>query len=537
MDSSGNLKINFEEMTIQNLKVFQWWDYPVFFVLSLITVGSIFNVLTDWFTLKDWGEYPVTYFALTLLLLISLVNFWGRWSLLWFMRKPEPIDIKTNWKVAVVTSFVPHSEPIEMLEETLRSLVALEYPHDTWVLDEDDHVQVKNLCHRLGVNHFSRKNLPQFQTEKGMFQSRSKHGNYNAWLNSIGFKKYDIISAFDPDHIPKKNFLAKVLGYFEAPKTGYVQVAQAYYNQDAGFIARGAAEETYDYYSTIQMASYAMDYPIIIGSHNTHRVTALKEVGGFAPHDADDLLLTLFYRDHKWKGVYLPEILARGLTPVDWPGYLIQQRRWARSVLDLKFRCYPKIAPNLTLKSKIMSFLHGFNYIYRSITYPVILTLLTILLLTGNTPVCFSWEFLQSFGFLWGVIGICEFYRQRFYLDWKKEKGMHWRAGLLQFAKWPYMLLAIWDVFVNHRPAYEMTAKVKSGSKQFLLKWPNFFVFGVLGSSFIYYLIENQSVNPVIVLTTVFFLFCSFGLVLTEFFLFPEPYPKDTQRKKSHQEN
>ena len=60
------------------------------------------------------------------------------------------------------------------------------------------------------------------------------------------------------------------------------------------------------------MASYGMGYPVVIGCHNTHRVTALQEVGGFAPHH-DDLLITLFYRARGWQGVYVPRILARVL--------------------------------------------------------------------------------------------------------------------------------------------------------------------------------------------------------------------------------
>ena len=60
------------------------------------------------------------------------------------------------------------------------------------------------------------------------------------------------------------------------------------------------------------------------------------EVGGFAAHEADDLLITLRYRASRWEGIYLPEILALGMTPVDWDGYLRQQIRWVRSVIDIK---------------------------------------------------------------------------------------------------------------------------------------------------------------------------------------------------------
>lgn len=141
--------------------------------------------------------------------------------------------------------------------------------------------------------------------------------------------------------------LLRTLGYLHDPSIGYVQAAQVYYNQPASFVARGAAEETYAYYSSIQMTTYALGYPIVTGCHNVHRAVALRQVGGFAPHEADDLLITTFYRAAGWRGVYVPETLALGLTPVDWTGYLRQQRRWARSVLDVKFRIYPKVAGRL----------------------------------------------------------------------------------------------------------------------------------------------------------------------------------------------
>ena len=112
-----------------------------------------------------------------------------------------------------------------MLEETIRALIALDYPHDTWVLDEGDDDHVKALCRKLGAHYFSRKNRSQYQADSGTFKSHTKYGNYNAWLDEIGFERYEIVVAFDPDHIPEPTFLSKVLGYFDDPKVGYVQAA------------------------------------------------------------------------------------------------------------------------------------------------------------------------------------------------------------------------------------------------------------------------------------------------------------------------
>lgn len=92
------------------------------------------------------------------------------------MRKPVELTAHSDWKVAVATTIVPGAGSIEMLEETVKALVALDYPHDTWVLDEGNDGRVKALCSELGALHFSRKNLPHYQTEGGVFRKRSKHG-------------------------------------------------------------------------------------------------------------------------------------------------------------------------------------------------------------------------------------------------------------------------------------------------------------------------------------------------------------------------
>ena len=457
--------------TVRTEKVFKKWDYAVFGLLTLVSISATLYFIAFWLSFKTWRDYPFR-FAISMLIFVVIVgNYFGRWLLLPYMKRPKAMPAKAGWRVAVVTTVIPRSEPIEMLEQTLRAILSMEYPHDTWVLDEDDGEEVKALCSKLGVNHFSRKQLPQYQTEEGTFRSRSKHGNYNAWLYEIGFHRYDIITAFDPDHLPRPEFLSRVLGYFDNAEVAYVQAAQAYYNQKASFIARGAAEETYAYYSSVQMAGYGMGYPIIIGCHSTHRVTALRQVGGFAAHDADDLLITLLYQSNGWQGVYVPEILARGLTPVDWDGYLSQQRRWARSVLDIKLRIYHKVSDTLSLKPRVMSSLHGFNYLYKSFVIFLALLLTLYALVTGQAPIVMSLAAVPNLVAFSLVLLICDLYRQRFYLDRRSECGLHWRVALLQLAKWPYTLIAFCEVILNRRVPYALTPKVKS-EPRYLLFWP-----------------------------------------------------------------
>lgn len=499
-------------------------DLIVFILLSCLSAAAIGAFLLHWFSFGDWLVYPVGFSLLTLILLLKVANSQTRWFSLLLMKRPRPMVPRVGLKVGVVTTIVPEAESHEMLERTVRALVALDYPHDTWVLDEGDQEEIKALCRRTGAFHFSRKGLPQYQTDGGTFQARSKYGNYNAWLYEIGFDRYEIITAFDPDHVPIPSFLARVLGYFEDARIGYVQSAQAYYNQRASFLARGAAEEVYEYYSCSQMAAYSFDQPAVIGCHNTHRVTALKEVGGFAAHDADDLLLGLRYQTHGWRGVYVPEILARGLTPVDWNGYLTQQLRWARAVTDIKCRQHRLLGKDLSPLGQALSALHGLFYLQNSITTFLSLLLLAYMLATGHVPQVLTWATLPKIVALCLVLQLCAFYRQRFYLAPRREWGTHWRAGLLRYAKWPVFIWALWDVALGHRVPYALTLKVRAESRSYILLIPHLLVIVVLCAACATGLLLGREIPTLLYWLATALVTASLGLILTGWLRFPAPY-------------
>jgi len=515
------MKTEVERVSIQCEKVFSQRDCLLFAGLTILLSGAILNFMAQWLANGDYSQ--LAFWGITLIGFGKIASNQLRWWYLPFMKKPLPVPAGTGWKVGVATTFVPGEEPIEMLEQTVRALIALEYPHETWVLDEGNDPRVIALCAELGAHYFSRKNRAHYQTQRGTFQARSKHGNYNAWLHAVGFKKYDIVTCFDPDHVPQTTFLSDVLGYFDDDNVGYVQAPQAYYNQTASFIARGAAEETYGYYSSTQMFGYAMGYPIVTGCHGTYRVTALKEVGGLPAHDAEDLLLTLLFRSSGWRGVYVPKIIARGLTPVDWEGYLKQQLRWARSVLDIKFRIYPKIAKKLPLKERLTSFVHGLFYL-QPLAVVAGLVLLTDMLMAGVMPLrVFNRSVTGSFCLLATTLLICEFFRQRFYLDRRNEGGLHWRAGLLQLAKWPYFLLAFYQALSKQRVPYVLTAKVKRRSNTYALL-SHLVVAKIILAAWIIGALKPGSLPPLLHLSAAGAAIGSLLIAATERMNFPDPF-------------
>jgi len=504
--------------------VLRWWDYCIFGLLSALNVGAIVYFLLQWFSSSSWQADSVVAWLFTLQIMYLLATNQFRWFLIPLMRKPKPMEVRAGWRVGVATTFVPGLESFAMLERTVLALVALKYPHETWVLDEGDSEEVKALCQRLAVRYFTRKHLPQYQKASGPYAAGTKHGNYNAWLTEVGFATYDLITGFDPDHVPYPEFLDRVLGFFNDPHIGYVQAPQVYYNQDASFIARGAAEETYAYYSVTQMASYNLGFPIVVGCHHTHRVTALKEIGGFAAHDADDLLITYLYRAAGWQGVYQPEFLAKGLTPVDWPSYLNQQQRWARSVLDVKFRAFPKLAGRLPLGTRVLSALHGLFYVQEGIAGFLSLCLCAFMMVTGLTPKFLNITTFAHMMVMAAVLQLTQFYPQRFYLDVRREWGLHWRTALLRCGKWPYIFLGFLDAATNHERPYRLTVKVKTASKRSMLLAPHAIIVTTLIAAWVIGTLLGRQLHPLLLAAVALTVVVSIGLMWTATWRFPDPF-------------
>jgi cellulose synthase/poly-beta-1,6-N-acetylglucosamine synthase-like glycosyltransferase len=485
-----------ESYRVETLPVMSRPQLVAYAALSGAALAALVIAGNYWFALPDFAETPVPYVLATLIVAYQVTAWLLRWMVLPRMRRPSPPPPPPVARVAVATTMVPDAESLEMLDLTVQALVAMDGEHDTWVLDEGDEPAVRALCIRHGAHHFSRKHRPALFTPSGSLASATKHGNYNAWLTAVGYERYDLLVSFDPDHIPERHYLTSTLGYFHDSEVGYVQAPQAYYNQDASWIARGAAEETYDYYSAHQMASYGLGHPIVVGAHTAHRITALREVGGFAAHDADDLLLTLLYRSARWRGVYVPKVLAVGLTPTSWSNYMRQQLRWARSLIDIKLRSLPSVARRLPIIERMIGFLHGIFYL-RALTIPLAYFVLAWLIGTRGLPGFVSPRSLAMLAGLVMVLTVIGSFRQRFYLDPMRENGFHWRAVLLQFAKWPALLPALWQAVRRSRVEYSVTLKVISSSGRQLVLWPHLAAAVLLTEAWIFGAVLEPPISPV----------------------------------------
>lgn len=318
-------------------------------------IWAVVNVLLwSWWLKREHITSPILFGVTTIVLLYETsllptfyLFFLGK------MRRPKETKPQSGLRVAMVTAIVPGNESIEVLEKTLKGMVAVTYPHDNWVLDEGNDPAVKKLCQQLGVKPFSRKSIPRYNQNGYPFKAKTKAGNYNAWLDAVGYACYEIIVQLDIDHVPIPNYLDEVLGYFRDPKVAWVQGPSLYGNFEH-WTALGSTEQELVLQGPLQMGFYGFCHtPFIIGSHNTLRVKAIQEIGGFSETRAEDHLNTVKLASQGYKGVFVPKQIATGMGPEDFDTYVSQQFAWAYSMIQILLHYVPKYASRYCPRQRI----------------------------------------------------------------------------------------------------------------------------------------------------------------------------------------
>jgi cellulose synthase (UDP-forming) len=407
----------------------------IFFGLQSVVLFAI------WWFRAEHVSNPVLFVLLSAAVWYGVFRILVGWYNLFHIHQPPSKRAPEGLSVAVFTTSSP-GEPYEMFVRTLEALRNVEYPHTTYLLDDTRDPRFAALAHEKGAVHLELVGIPG-----------AKAGKINAALQRTS---EDLILVLDPDHVPFPNFFEPVLGHFDDPHVGFVQVAQAYYNQPRSFVARAAAEQTYAFYGPILQGMHGSGTSVAIGANCTFRRSALESIGGHGVGLAEDLVTSIRLHAAGWKSIYVPEILARGLVPEDLSSFLKQQLKWARGVYDVLFREYPRAFRRLTMHQRV-SYLMIATYYLVGVTTPIYLTIPALYLWTGVQPAAmFLSEYLAHalpVGFFGAVI-----YRfaQRWMCDPATERGWHWRGMLMKLGAWTVYLnglvLALLGVTVPYIP-------------------------------------------------------------------------------------
>ncbi|GGM10101.1 glycosyl transferase [Streptomyces fumigatiscleroticus] len=277
-------------------------------------------------------------------------------------RDPVPVVPEPGTRVAFLTTYVPGKEPLAMVRATLEGAVRIHHtgPLDVWLLDEGDDEQARALCAELGVRHFTRHGVPEWNRDKGVHKARTKHGNYNAWIAMHG-GAYDFFASVDTDHVPLPGFLERMMGYFRDPDVAFVVGPQVYGNYHNP-VTKAAESQQFLFHALIQRAGNRYRSPMFVGTNNVVRIAAVKQIGGLYDSITEDMATG--FEIHRarnpltgrfWESVYTPDVLAVGEGPASWTDFFTQQLRWSRGTYETLVQQYWK-APLRMPRGRLLSY-------------------------------------------------------------------------------------------------------------------------------------------------------------------------------------
>lgn len=249
-----------------------------------------------------------------------------------FMKEKHSVD-------AFITVY---GEPYEIVKKTVEAAVSMDYPHNTYILDDGASEKFKKLAKSAGAKYIAREG-----------SEFAKAGNVN---NGLKHSKADFFIIFDADHVPEKDFITKTLPYMANEKLAMVQTPQ-YYTNTQNFIARGAAQSQEIFYKFVCPAKNISDSAFCVGTNMLFRRKAIDEVGGIAEIDHSEDIWTSFQLHSKgWSTLFVNEVLAKGRAPETVVSYMKQQLRWAKGGFGMLFENNPLTQKNLSLDQRIQYF-------------------------------------------------------------------------------------------------------------------------------------------------------------------------------------
>jgi len=248
-----------------------------------------------------------------------------------------------------------YDEPLEILERSILTALALDYPDATvWVLDDTRRGWLREYCAEAGARYITRGD-----------NKDAKAGNLNNGLAVTAAQtNAPVILVLDADFAPRRDFLKRTVGLLLNPDVAVVQTPQFYYNPDPIQHNLLAAQSWVDdqrfFFDIFQPAKDAWGCAFCVGTSFIVRRDRLNEIGGF-PSQAisEDINLTYTMLARGYETWWLNEKLSIGLSAEGIPEYITQRARWCLGTIQVALlRDGPLFGPGFTFTQR-WHYLHG----------------------------------------------------------------------------------------------------------------------------------------------------------------------------------
>ena len=318
----------------------------------------------DWFIL-------ILYFTILTVLAIygsyrikQVIDFWR-------YRKfvPEPGGKFAEEDLPRITVQLPLFNELYVVDRLLKAVTAIDYPREKLeiqVLDDstDETIKVaeavvaKYAAQGFDIHYIHRNDRTGFKA--------------GALENGNKLAKGDLFAIFDADFVPKPDCLRKLVDFFTDPLVGCAQMSWSHINGRYNLLTRLQTIMLDGHFVVEQTTrNRTGGFFNFNGTAGIWRRRAIEMSGGWQ-HDTltEDTDLSFRAQLMGWKFVYLLDEEAPAEIPVEINAFKAQQRRWAKGVMQVGLKLYPRIwlAP-LPLRVKLEMFFR----LTGNISYPLMI--------------------------------------------------------------------------------------------------------------------------------------------------------------------
>ncbi len=342
----------------------------------------------------------------------------------------------------------------------------------------------------------------------------AKAGNINYALFS-GETTGQFVLTLDADHIPKPQFLQRVLPYFysynlstgnyDSNRIALVQTPQDFYNIPPGDPYGHRANL---FYGPIQQGKDGLNSAFYTGTNAVLRREALVSVGlkyftqavaqnkdllkdftligGMSSSSiTEDMNTAMRLHGAGWKSVYHHELLAEGLAPDDLASTLQQRLRWAQGTIQVLVQENPWTKPGLSFWQRLQYFQTMYSY-FSGFATVVLIACPIIFFFTGITPIHtdgadFIIHFAPAF-----IVNRLTFLM----VTWGIPAREVWRAEQYAIALFPLFIQAVLSVFAKRSIKFKVTPKERQSGIYLNLVMPQLIVCGLTILGILYCLIR-----------------------------------------------
>ncbi len=290
-----------------------------------ITILSLYFTILG--VLSIYGIYRVR----------QVIEFWRYRHLV-----PQPAGHYSESELPRITVQLPLFNEMYVVERLVKSVTEIDYPRDRFeiqVLDDSTDETVKiaeDTVARYAKEGFNIHYIHRLD------RTGFKAG---ALANGLTTSESELIAIFDADFVPKPDCLRKLVDFFTDPMVACAQMRWSHINGKYNLLTRLQTIMLDGHFVVEQTTrNRTGTFFNFNGTAGIWRRTAIEMSGGWQ-HDTltEDTDLSFRAQLMGWKFIYLLDEEAPAEIPVEINAFKAQQRRWAKGVMQVGLKLYPRI--------------------------------------------------------------------------------------------------------------------------------------------------------------------------------------------------